>query len=150
MSHDLGANLDQLLPQGRHRPMLDTWGEGEPAKKVAQVVCQGEQLQPHPIVQEVVTRKSSPFYCILAFLDPLLRRAAPVVKLHYRVITPTQVRDNEAHAWKQLTLMPFHFGHHATGGVPTLGLIGETLVDSFWGSGWSACWTCQQMLNGAL
>jgi len=102
VGHDFCANLDQLLPQGRHRPVLDTWGEGEPTKKVAQVVCQREQLQSDVVVHEIVAGESSPFYCVLAFLDPLLRRAAPVVKLHYPLIAPTQVRDNEAHAGKRI------------------------------------------------
>ena len=60
MGHDFCANLDQLHPQGRHRPVLDTWGEGEPTKKVAQVVCQREQLQSDVVVHEIVAGEPSP------------------------------------------------------------------------------------------
>ena len=61
----------------------------------------------------------------------------PLSNFHYRFTAPTQVSDNEANAGKQLARMLFHFGYHATGLVPALGLIGETLVDSLWASGWS-------------
>ena len=84
-----------------------------------------------------MTREASPFHGVLAFFDPLFRRAGPVAEFHYPFIAPTQVGDNETHAGKQLTLMPFHFRQNAMGLFPTLGLIGETLVDSLWAwNGW--------------
>ena len=106
-------------------------------KEVAPVVCQGQQLPSNLTDHQVVARKPSPFHRLLSFFDPLLCLVAPVVELYYRFTAPTQVGDNEAEAGKQLARMLFHFGYHATGLVPALGLIGETLVDSLWASGWS-------------
>ena len=97
-----------------------------------------------------MARKPSPFHCVFAFFDPLLRRTAPVVELHYPLITPAQVRDNETHTGKQLALVQFHFDHAVTGLVPALHLIGKTLVENLWRFGWPANRTREQMLNGAL
>ncbi len=45
MSHDLGADLDELLPKRRHRPAVDLSRQRQTAQEVAEVVGQGEQLK---------------------------------------------------------------------------------------------------------
>ena len=41
MPDDLGADLNQPVPQGGHRPMADRVGQGQGAEKVREVVGQG-------------------------------------------------------------------------------------------------------------
>lgn len=123
MGDNLRANLDQLLPQGRQRPVLHAPGKRQPAKEIPEIVRQGEQLEPDLVVHEVVARQPCPLNRVLAFLDPLFRRAAPAVELHHTLIASAQIRYNETHAGKQLPLMPLHLGHHATSLIPALGLI---------------------------
>src|SRR5271156_3368132 len=67
--------------------------------------------------------KPRPPYGILAFLDPLLRRPPLIVKTHHPFGRPAQIGDDEPDAREQLPPVPFHFGNHPTGTVPTLGLI---------------------------
>jgi hypothetical protein len=38
-----------------------------------------------------------------------------------------QVGHDEAHLGEHLALMPFHFGYHVAGQVPTLGLVGKVV-----------------------
>ena len=58
---------------------------------------------------------------VLAFFDPLFRRATAVVELDHALGRPAQVGDDEADAGIQLTLVPLDFGHHPTRSRPTLG-----------------------------
>src|SRR5271170_2120598 len=67
--------------------------------------------------------KPRPPYGILAFLDPLLRRPPLIVKTHHSFCRPAQIGDDESDAREQLPPVPFHFGNHPAGTVPTLGLI---------------------------
>ena len=60
MADHLGSYFDELLPQRRQRPMLHRPRKGQPTQEVAQVVCQGEQLQPNLVVHEVVTGQFRP------------------------------------------------------------------------------------------
>ena len=83
MAHDLGPDLDQFLPQRRQRPVTNRSGQHRLPQEVAQVVGQHEQLQPHLVVHKIVTGQAGPFNCVLAFLDPLLRRAPLVVEPHH-------------------------------------------------------------------
>ena len=55
-------------------------GQRQTPEEVGQIVRQGEQLQPHLIIREVVAGKPCPFESVLAFLDLLFRRAAAVVE----------------------------------------------------------------------
>src|SRR5262249_40214906 len=71
---DLGPDLDQLLPQRRQRPSLHRRGQRQLTQEVAQVVGQGEQLQPGLIVLEPAARQPGPLQGVLPLLDPLLDR----------------------------------------------------------------------------
>ena len=105
MRHDRGPDLDERLPQRRHRPVLDALVQGQPRQEVAQVVRQGEHLKPDLIVHGIAATHPRPLDRVFALLDPLLRRAAPVVKLHHAGSSSAQVRDDEAHAGEQLALV---------------------------------------------
>ncbi len=98
MTYDLRADLDQLVPQRGERPMLDARRQCESPQEVAQVVRQHEQLQSHLIVVEAVAAQSRPAQRVLAFLDPLLGRAAAVVEVHHALGPAAQVGHNEPDA----------------------------------------------------
>jgi hypothetical protein len=69
----------------------------------------------------LVTVQVSPFDRILAFLDPLLRRAPLVVEPHHPFGGLLQIGHDEPDAREQFAVVPLHFGHHATSLIPTLG-----------------------------
>src|SRR3954453_19912204 len=52
--HDPGADLDQLLAEGRERPLLKLPRQGQRAQEVGEVVGQGVELEPHGVVAEGV------------------------------------------------------------------------------------------------
>jgi len=83
MAHDLRLDLDQFFPQRRQRPVTHRLGQHRLPQEIAQVVGQHEQLQPHLIIHKVMTGQPCPFDGVLAFLDPLFRRATLIVELHY-------------------------------------------------------------------
>jgi hypothetical protein len=83
MAHDLRPDLDQFLPQRRQSPVTNRLGQYRLPQEVAQVVGQHEQLQPHFVVHKVVTGQAGPFDGVLAFLDPLFRRAPLVIEAHH-------------------------------------------------------------------
>ena len=87
---------------------------------------QREQLQAHGIVPEDAARQAHPAQCQLAFLDPLLCRAASIVKLANPLGRPLQIGDDEADPRVQLTLVPFDLGHHPPRSAPALRLVAET------------------------
>ena len=57
MTHYLRTDLDELLPERRHRPMPDRLGQLHLPEKVSEIVRQGEKLKPHRVVGKVVTGK---------------------------------------------------------------------------------------------
>jgi hypothetical protein len=122
MAHDLRLDLDHFLPQRRQRPVPHRLRQRRLPQKVAQVEGQHEQLQPHLVVHKVVTRKPGPFNGVLAFLDPLLRRASLIVEPHHRFGWPTQIGHDEPDAREQFAAVPLHIRPHAPGARPTLGL----------------------------
>jgi len=92
MRDDLGSDLDEILPQRRHRPLPDALGQGQPKQDVAHVARQGEQLQAGLIIHEVVTRQARQLDSVLALLESLLGRAAPVVELHHAGVRSKSTR----------------------------------------------------------
>ena len=79
MAHDLRTDLDQLLPQRRHGPVLHFPRQGQRPHEIAEVVGQGVKLKPDLVVAELLAREASPPDGILAFLGMLFRRAALIV-----------------------------------------------------------------------
>ena len=128
MPNHLRPNLDQLGLQGRSRPVLDIARERQPPQEVAQGVRQQEQLKADLIIHEVVAGQPRRVQGVLALFDPLLCRAAVVVKRHHVLRPPAEVGHDEPYAGEQLAVVPFHLGHHSAAGVPTGGLIRKTVV----------------------
>src|SRR5262249_13059378 len=124
--------LDQLLPQGRERPALDRLRQHQLPKKVGQIVGQGEQLQPRLIVLEAPARQLGPLYRILALLDPLFRRASPVVEAYDALRGALQIGHDEADAGEQLARVPLHLGHDPAGTLPGPSPIAEAGVELLW------------------
>ena len=99
------------------------------AEEVGQVVRQGEQLQPRRVVLEPPAGQLRPLHRVLAFLDPLLRRAALVVEVDDLLRVPLQVGDDEADAREQFAGVPGHPDHDAAGALPRTGLIAEAAIE---------------------
>jgi len=106
MAHDLRPDLDHFLPKRRQRPVTHRSGQHSLPQEVAQVVRQHEQLQPHLVVYKVVTGQSGSFDGVLAFLDPLLRRAPLVVEPHHPFGWPAQIGHDEPDAREQFAVVP--------------------------------------------
>ncbi len=83
MSHDLRANLDELLPKRRQRPVLDLLRQSQRAQEVADIVGERVELQANRVVAKTVAGQARPVDRVLAFLDPLLGCAPAIVELRY-------------------------------------------------------------------
>jgi uncharacterized coiled-coil protein SlyX len=129
VGHDLRTDLDQLLPQRGQRPMPRRPRQRQPPQEVTQIVREREQLKPNLVVPEVPARQPRPLDRILAFFDPLLRRAATIVELDHLPRPAGHVGHDEPGTRKQLARVPLDLGHHAAGMVPTLRLIREVRVE---------------------
>ena len=77
------------------------------------------QPQPHLVRPKAVAAQPCHPHRLLAFFDPLLRRAAFVVEPHYRPAVGLQVGDDESHPRKQFAKVELHLGHHAGRYLPT-------------------------------
>ena len=111
MAHDLGTNLDQLLPQAGQRPLRDRLGQGQRPHEVGEIVGQRVQLKTHRIGGERAARQSRPLDRVLAFFDPLLARPALVVEGDDPLHRSRQVGDNETDAGIKLAGMPLDLGN---------------------------------------
>jgi hypothetical protein len=80
MLHESPAGLDEALLQAGERPRVDALGQHQTPPQVPEVVRQHTELQSNLVRPEPVTREPRPVRRLLAFLDPLLRRAALVVE----------------------------------------------------------------------
>ena len=83
------------------------------------------------IVLERAAGELRPLDRILALLDPLLSRAATVVKFHDVLRVLIQVGRDEPDAGKQLTRLPFDLRNHAPRPLPRFGLILEAMIKNF-------------------
>jgi len=57
MTNNLGADLYQLLPQSRHRPVAYVFWQSSLTEEIPKVVREDKELQPDMIVAEVMTGK---------------------------------------------------------------------------------------------
>ena len=80
VAHHLRADLDQLLPQARQRPILDRFRRCQGAQKIAEIVGERMKLEPNDIGSERPARQPRPLDRALAFLNPLFACAALVVE----------------------------------------------------------------------
>src|ERR1700686_4255313 len=70
--------------------------------------------------------------CLLAFLDPLLRRAPLGIETNYRPAVQAQIRDDEADAREQLPKVELHLRYHPSRPLPTGRLVEKALVPDHW------------------
>jgi len=80
VTDDLGADLDQLLPQAGQRPRLRGLRHRQRPHEVAQVVGKSMKLKADGIPGEGATRQAGPFDRALALLDVLLASGQVVVE----------------------------------------------------------------------
>ena len=82
----LRPDLHELLPEAGQRPVRDCLGQGQRPQEVAEIV--GERVKPKPnlVVTELLARGACLFDRVFAFLDPLLRRAAPIGERHHLLV----------------------------------------------------------------
>ena len=71
MAHDLGTDLDQLLPQAGQRLLRDGLGQRQRPHEVGEIVGQRVQLETHRIGGERAARQARPLDRVLASFDPL-------------------------------------------------------------------------------
>ena len=129
MADQPGADLDQLLPEAGERPVFDRLGRCQRAQEVAEIVGERVKLKPHGIGSERPARQPRPLDRALAFLDPLLGRAAPIVEGENPLGRAEQVGDDEADARNKLARMPLDFGDNPAWLGPAFGLIGKIGVE---------------------
>jgi hypothetical protein len=127
MSNDLGADLDQLLPDGGQRPMLHLVRQPQGPHEVGEIVSKRMKLEPDRVVVELAARQPRQFDRRLTLLDPLFRRAALVVERHDALGGTPQVGDDEADAGIELGCHST-LANHAALAVPRSGLIAESGV----------------------
>src|SRR5262249_32633090 len=130
MADDLGADLDQLLLQARQRPVFDRLWRRQRAQKVAEIVSERMKLQAHRVGGERPARQPRPLDRTLAFLDPLLSRAALVVEGDDALGRAAHVGHDEADAGIKFARMPLYLGDHSARLGPASCLIGEVSVVS--------------------
>src|SRR6476620_8206317 len=125
MADDLRTDLDQLLAQAGQRPRLRRFGHRQRPHEIAQVVGEGMELKPHGVGGEGAARQACPFDRALSFLDPLLRRAALIVKGDDALRRSRQIGDDEADTRVKLIGVPLDLRYDPPGFVPALRSIAE-------------------------
>src|SRR5262249_5946440 len=125
VADDLRADLDQLVLQGRQRPVLDRLRRRQRAQEIAEVVGERMKLEPHRVGGERSARQSRPLDRAFALLDPLLARPALVVERDHALGRAAHVRHDEADARIKFFGMPLDLGNHPARLAPASGLIAE-------------------------
>ena len=127
--------------------MFDSSGKDQTAQKIAQVVGQNKQSQPHLIRDKALAGQPRPVQGILAFLDPLLGPAATVVKVNHPLGSCAPVGQDETDSRKEFAAMPLDLGNHPTRPVPTGGLVFEIGKPNDGFSGWAPHRSGQQVFD---
>ncbi len=80
------------------------------------------------ILADAMAGQTCPVDRLLAFFDPLLRRASSIVELRHPRSRPRQVGDDETDARVQLAGIPLDLGYHSAGLAPGRGLVAEAIM----------------------
>ncbi len=88
MTHDLGADLDQLFAQSGQRSVLNVFRQRQRPHEIAEAISERMELKPDGIVAEAMAGEPRPVYGVLAFLDVLLRRAPASAELRHPLSRP--------------------------------------------------------------
>src|SRR5271163_1942397 len=86
------------------------------------------ELKPHRIGGEAPARQPGPGDGVLAFFDPLLRRAAMAVERDHSLCRPRHVGHDESDPRIEFAGMPLDLRHHAARLGPGTGLVTEAGV----------------------
>src|ERR1700730_7055755 len=103
VAHDLRADLDELLPQARHRPIFDRLWRRQRAQEIAEVVGECVKLKSNSVGRERPTSQPPAFDRPLAFLDPLLACSALVVESNDALGRAAHVGDYKAETRIEIT-----------------------------------------------
>ena len=117
--------------------MFNSSGKDQTPQKIAQVIGQDKQTQPHLIRDKMLAGQSRPVQGIFAFLDPLLGGAATVVKVNHPLGLCAHIGHDETDSRKEFAAMPLDLGNHPARPVPTGGLIVEIGKPNDRFSGWT-------------
>src|SRR5277367_6776642 len=108
------------------------------------------KLKAISVAAEPAAREPRPLDRALAFLDPLFRRTAWIVKRQNALVAAAHVGDDEADARKQLSGMPLDLDNDSTRLSPTSRLIAETRIPPSHVVRWPADWALEQMADSRL
>src|SRR5499426_690948 len=150
VAHHLRADLDQLVLQGRQRPVLDRLRRRQRAQEIAEVVGERMKLEPHRIGGERSARQSRPLDRAFALLDPLLARPALVVESNDALGRAARVRHDEADAGIKFSGMPIDLGDNPPRLGPGSGLIAEIGMEPAHMVRRSSDWAREQIADSAL
>ena len=103
--------LTTFSRSGGQRPAFDLIWENQSAEEVGQVVGQRMKLQAHRVGLHRPARQPCPPDRILTLSDPLLRRAALIVKGDHPLGRTAQVGDQKAHPGIEFARVPLDLGH---------------------------------------
>ncbi len=112
-------------------------GERQCPHEVPKVVGKGEELKPHLVVPEFVTREPRPPDRVFAFFDPLFGSASLVVEMNHAAGVPPEICDDEPHAREELIPVLLDLGHDSPGLRPALRPIVETRMEDLRLERWS-------------
>ena len=75
MGDNVGPNRAQFFLDRGQGPVPNLLGERQGSQKVARIVREGLKLEPDLVVAKPLAWRPGAFDSVLAFFDPLLRRA---------------------------------------------------------------------------
>ena len=119
MADNLAANLDQPVPERRHRPVFNGIRQRQCAQEVAEIIGERMQLQPYGVVGELAAGEPRPLDGVLALFNMLLRRAALIVECDDPLSRPSEVGHDKPDPGIELARMPLDLGDDPAGHGPT-------------------------------
>src|ERR1035437_7145241 len=122
------TRFHQPLLQARQRPVLDSLRQHQPPPQVHKVVGQHAQPESYLIGPEMMAAQPRHLHRLLAFFDPLLRRASLVVETDHSPTVHPQIGHDESDSGEQLPKVELHLRHHPPRRLPTRRLIEKALV----------------------
>ncbi len=105
--------------------MLDLLRQRQGAREVAKIIGERMELEPDGVVAKLAPRQPCPFDRVLAFLDPLLRRASSIVELRHPLGRSRQIGDDDADTRIEFARMPLDLGYHSAALTPGRRLVAE-------------------------
>ncbi len=130
-THNTRPDLYESVLQVGDRPVSHGLGQFNVSQESGEVIRQSVDLEPNFIVTMTLAGELRPAQGVFALLDMLLTGATLIVKLGDTLWLHHHVSHNEAHAWEQITRMPFDLCNHPAWFIPALRLVFKVLVEAF-------------------